>query len=231
MIKAILRKIIPESYLKQFLNFKILASNYGQYNSIKRWDCIDGEGNKIPWYTYPAIEYLNNITFRDKYILEYGSGNSSAYWADRSLEVISVEHDEEWYQKVKGSIEGNQRLFLKKDDETYERMDELGFDVKFDVIIIDGIRRIECSKIVGQYLNKEAEDGYMVILDNSDWYKNTAEYLRRELDLIEIDFHGFGPINNYTWTTSIFLSRNFKFKPINDLQPVFSNAAIIQRAD
>lgn len=231
MIRAILRKIIPERYKKQFINFKILAVNYGQYKSIKQWASVDGAGNKIPWYTYPTIEYLNNINFKDKLVLEYGSGNSSAYWADRALEVISVEHEEKWYQKVKESVESNQKLLLKKDDETYEVMDELASDVKFDVIIIDGIRRIECSKIVSQYLNKTAEDGYMVILDNSDWYKNTAEYLRRELDLIEIDFHGFGPINNYTWTTSIFLSRNFKFKPINNLQPVSSNAAIINEAD
>lgn len=231
MIKAILRKIIPEYYIKQLMNFKILSSTYGQYKSIKKWESIDGEGNKIPWYTYPTIEYLNNINFKDKRILKYGSGNSSAYWAERSLDVISVEHDEEWYLKVKGSFESNQRLLLKKNDETYERIDELGSDVKFDVIIIDGIRRIECSKNICKYLNKESESGYMVILDNSDWYKNTAQYLRNELDLIEIDFHGFGPINNYTWTTSIFLSRNFKFKPINDLQPSFSNAAIIQSAD
>ncbi|MDG1097680.1 MAG: hypothetical protein P8N23_08815 [Methylophilaceae bacterium] len=231
MIKAIVRKIIPERYIKQFMNFKILASNYGQYESIKQSACIDNEGNKIPWYTYPAIEYLNNINFKDKRILEFGSGNSSEYWAVRSLDVISVEHDKEWYQKVKEDITSNQRLLLKKDDETYERLDGLGSNVKFDVIIIDAIRRFECAKIVENYLNKEAEDGYMVILDNSDWYKNSAEYLRRELDLIEIDFHGFGPINNYTWTTSVFFSRNFKFKPINNLQPVFSNAAIIQSAD
>ncbi len=49
MIKAILRKIIPEYYIKQLMNFKILSSTYGQYKSIKKWESIDGEGNKIPW--------------------------------------------------------------------------------------------------------------------------------------------------------------------------------------
>jgi hypothetical protein len=71
----------------------------------------------------------------------------------------------------------------------------------------------------------------MIILDNSDWYKETSKYLRDELDLIEVDFHGFGPINNYTWTTSIFLSRNFSFKPINNIQPHFSIAAIKQSGE
>ncbi len=71
----------------------------------------------------------------------------------------------------------------------------------------------------------------MIILDNSDWYKNTAKLLRDKLDLIEVDFHGFGPINNYTWTTSIFFSRNFRFSPINDIQPHFSKAAIVQSGE
>jgi len=49
--------------------------------------------------------------------------------------------------------------------------------------------------------------------------------------LIEVDFHGFGPINAYTWTTSIFISRNFNFKPINKEQPNFSIAGIEQNGD
>ena len=97
---------------------------------------------------------------------------------------------------------------------------------KFDVIAIDGVLRAECSRIIKDHLNVDSKSGYMVILDNSDWYKNTAKYLRETMDMIEIDFHGFGPINSYTWTTSIFLSRNFDFKPINKIQPHYSIGAL-----
>jgi len=71
----------------------------------------------------------------------------------------------------------------------------------------------------------------LVILDNSDRYKETSKYLREELDLIEVDFHGFGPINNYTWTTSIFLSRNFKFKAIDNSQPNYSISGLHHSAE
>jgi len=71
----------------------------------------------------------------------------------------------------------------------------------------------------------------MVILDNSDWYRETAKYLRENLDMIEVDFHGFGPINDYTWTTSVFLSRNYRFKSNNNVQPHFSISAIKQSGE
>lgn len=230
MIKRIIRKFIPIHYQKQLKNFKILAVKYAQYKTIKNWDCIDRKDIKIPWYTYPAIEYLNNIDFSEKIVFEYGSGNSSSYWAKKSLEVISVENNKEWYEQVKQDLKDNQSLLFSSDDNTYEEtINKLS--KKFDVIIIDGIRRVECSKIIENVLNDAAEHGYMVILDNSDWYKNTAKYLRQELGLIEIDFHGFGPINGYTWTTSVFLSRNFNFKPIGDTQPVFSLGAVRRSAE
>ncbi|WP_208994231.1 hypothetical protein [Aliarcobacter cryaerophilus] len=217
---------------KQIKNFNTLAIKYGQFNSILNWECIDGNENHIPWYTYPTIEYLNNLDFSNKIILEFGSGSSSTFWAKKSLEVISIEHNQEWYEKVNQNIKKNQKILLTEDNDNYENSIKK-LNKKFDVIVIDGIRRYQCASVVTEYINtlNEIEYEYMIILDNSDWYKNTAKLLRDKLNLIEIDFHGFGPINNYTWTTSIFLSRNFNFKPIDDIQPYFSIDAIKELRD
>lgn len=225
VLKRVLRIIIPSRLIKQMVSFKALAFEYGQFRTISKWDCIDKACNEIPWYTYPAIEYLNNINFSDKVVFEYGSGNSSIYWGRRAKEVISVEDDKGWYDKVKINLGGNQKLLLKKKNSEYENA-ILNFGKKFDVIVIDGIRRVECARVISKVLNFDAPDGCMVILDNSDWYKGTSKYIRDELDLIEIDFHGFGPINSYTWTTSLFLSRNFNFQAIDSIQPNFSISAI-----
>jgi hypothetical protein len=48
--------------------------------------------------------------------------------------------------------------------------------------------------------------GMMIILDNSDWFPETVDVLRSTLGWFELDFHGFGPINGYTWTTTIFIN-------------------------
>ena len=48
----------------------------------------------------------------------------------------------------------------------------------------------------------------MIILDNAEWYPNTAMYLN-SLDFIEIPFNGFSPINAFTSTSTAFISREF----------------------
>lgn len=226
MIKKIISKAVPQHIRNQAYNFFILSKKYGQYKSIKNFTCIDRNNNEIPWYTYPTIEYLNNIDFSKKNIFEYGSGNSTIYWCTKAKHVTSIEHNQEWYNEIKSKIKNNNlSLIFKNDNSEYEESIKT-IPEKYDVIIIDGIRRPECSKIIESYLNIKSNEGYMVLLDNSDWYKETSKYLREKLDLIEVDFHGFGPINAYTWTTSIFLSRNFKFKPLDEKQPIFSISAI-----
>lgn len=99
-------------------------------------------------------------------------------------------------------------------------------DLLFDVVIIDGVYRGDCAKVALDKVNRE--DGYIIILDNSDWYPNTKQKLLYQ-DLICFDFHWFGPINSYTWTTSLFFSRNFKLNFSNKSQ--YSISSIPQIAE
>lgn len=214
-------KLLPTTIKKPLVNFYILAVKYGQFKTIRQWECVDSANAKIPWYTYPAIEYLDNIDFSDKVIFEFGSGNSSAYWARKSRFVYSVEHNKEWYKKNKHEMAQNQAIELCENEECYlDAMNKI--PEKIDVIVIDGIYREKCAKLVHDHL---AEDG-IIILDNADWYKDTSKFLRENLDLLEVDFHGFGPINAYTWTTSIFFKRSARLQPVNNMQPHYSVAAI-----
>ena len=104
----------------------------------------------------------------------------------------------------------NHAIFYAESDYT-SKPSELG--LKVDVVLIDGIEREGCSKATLELLNK----GGMIILDNSDRHPDVAAYFR-ENGFIEVDFHGFGPINDYTWTTSIFLDRAINLQPLT-IQP------------
>ena len=70
-----------------------------------------------------------------------------------------------------------------------------------------------------QRSNKKIKENGMIVFDNSDRtsefeeYKIAYEYLQ-QLDFIRIDFNGFGALNNYAWTTSVYLSRKFDFREI-----------------
>ena len=163
-----------------------------------------------------------------------GGGSSSLYWSARTKEVVTIESDKEWFEKIKSQMKPNNHLYLKTAINTNANDDYARFPItlnkKFDIAIIDGggilgkDTRMLCAKVVKEVLNINSKDGVMIILDNADWYSGIAKFLR-ESDFIEIDFSGFGAINCYTWTTSIFLSRNFAFKPI-ERQPNYSISAI-----
>lgn len=174
---------------------------YGQglFMSMLRDKPIGRNGEWIPWFTYPAIEYLKQFDVSDKRVFEYGSGNSSIFWARRAREVVAVESDSQWYRYVSSIRPPNLVLLLETEKEGYVSSICLQ-DGKFEVIVIDGKWRHACVDVCTHYLN----EGGMIILDNSDRYAEACRQIRNN-GFFQIDFNGFGPINGYTWTTSIFI--------------------------
>lgn len=119
LIKAILPRFAREKIThlnKQKRNFCTLAKGYGQYQSIVKWSAEDATGAAIPWYTYPAIEYLRQLDFSECAILEYGSGNSSNFWARNAKKVVSIESDRAWFEAVAGKKLPNQEIYFVDED-------------------------------------------------------------------------------------------------------------------
>ena len=223
MIRMIIKRILPWQILVTLRNYKTLSADFGQYKAMKLWDCVDANNFAIPWYTYPAIEYIKQLNFSDKTIFEYGSGNSTRFWAARCKKLISVEDNREWYDKIKSKLPDNVEYHLLEESQQYVRSIRK-YAKEFDVIIIDGSHRHECAV---EALGKLREDGF-IILDNSDWKEKTSQLLR-ESDLIEVDMSGFGPINGYTWTTSFYFKRNVRLTPAYDRQPVHGIGSLTHR--
>ena len=72
----------------------------GWLNSATKNMPIDTDGNEIPWFTYSAIRFIESRLKKDHTIFEFGSGNSTIWFSNRCAHVISVEHEEAWYQLV-----------------------------------------------------------------------------------------------------------------------------------
>lgn len=190
---------------------KVLEFNYGHLESKKSRTSVNLKKEPIPWFTYPAIEYLAQLDLSKKTMLEWGAGNSSLFFSERVQALTSIEHNSEWFNQVKELGLTNQYLIFA--DEDYASCIQL--DNKFfDIILIDGVKREECAQVAPKLLAK----GGLIILDNSERYPEIASNLRDQ-GYIEIDFHGFGPINDYTWTTSFFLDRDIVLEPTS-IQPV-----------
>src|SRR3954463_2256551 len=90
----------PYPFLLSLRAARTLWRDYGHVKSARRGKCVDVIGNPIPWYTYPAIEYLKQLDFSTKNVFEFGAGQSTLFWAGRARRVVSVEDDAAWYQTI-----------------------------------------------------------------------------------------------------------------------------------
>ena len=190
---------------KQLRNFSYLARRYGQFQTIREHRCLDGQGSPIPWYTYPAIEYLSHIDFSDRKVLEYGSGSSTLWWASRCGELVSIESNPGWYERTQKVVDTQKQVSyrLETREDIYVQQDYIE---SANVIVIDGVHRSKCVDWMIKSIDHDSRNANMLIFDNADWYPNSIRRLRESLDWIQADFHGFGPINDYSWTTSVFIN-------------------------
>lgn len=188
---------IPASLLKKIY---IISVQKGHLKSYIQYQSIDRNNNPIPWYTYSSIDYLKTLDFSSSQVFEFGSGNSSFWWARRAREVVSVEDNYAWFTFVKDKILENQRLIFAKSKEEY--LNSLKDSPnKFDVIIVDGNHRLECCEIA---INKIENNG-IIILDNTDVEKDSVEFLQNA-NYFQILFTGFAPIVDQNSETSLFIN-------------------------
>jgi len=128
-----------------------------------------------PWLTPQSIWILDSwLTAEDKGI-EWGSGKSTLWFARRVKQIVSIEHDPVWYDKVSvwlkrgGAGNVNYRLSpLKSADGLYPYADVANDypDQFFDFALVDGTIRHICVRKVLPKLRV----GGILILDNSERY-------------------------------------------------------------
>jgi len=178
----------------------------GWFRSFTEEASIDAEGDPVPWFTYPAIEFIKKRINKDLLVFEYGCGGSTLWWASRVKEVVSVEHDEKWYKKISSSIPDNVFIIhieLEYGGNYSKKIKE--FNNKFDIVVIDGRDRVNCAL---NCLDALKPDG-VVIWDNSD----RTEYMGGYNFLLEhgfkkIEFVGMCPVVNFKSETAIFYRQN-----------------------
>jgi hypothetical protein len=215
---ALSRSLIRPQYWKPSWDAaRTLWFAYGHLKSVRTQRSIDAAGEPIPWYTYPAIEYLKQFDFDWMKIFEYGCGSSTLFWAQRAEHVVGVEHDDGWFRTVRESVPSNCTLLFRPDLRTY--VDAIQqFSDGFDVIVIDGPARGQTRFRCARRALEHLRSGGLIILDNSDWLSTTARLLR-ESGLLQVDMSGFCPIGSTTHTTSLFFDRTCRLMPRDGRQP------------
>ncbi len=112
----------------------------------------------------------------DLVLFEFGSGNSTLFFAERVKKVISIEHNKEWHQNVNKAKPQNVELILTNSDSLNDYLKYFNqLNDKVDIVVIDGLHRNECMV---KSFEKLSEKG-VVILDDSERheYKPGIEFV------------------------------------------------------
>lgn len=203
-IKKMFLLIKKYKSIKTIVNFYFegYLAEIGWIASYEKKMPLGLNGEEFPWITYSAIEFLREKLSIEMDIFEYGSGNSTIYYSKRVNSVTAIEHDKDWYKKIKVNLQSNVNLVYKRleyNGEYCRAIEE--FDKKFDIVIVDGRDRVNCVK---NSVARIKENG-VIILDDSE----RKEYLDGQLFLMNngfnmIEFWGIAPGIFYNKCTTVF---------------------------
>lgn len=203
-IKTLIELSKDPALLRALLSLK--HSQYlvdvGWINSFKSKSPVDNDNNPIPWLTYPFIDFLAPRLKNEMIVFEFGSGNSTLFYARKVNTVVTVEHSLEWYEKLRIKVPGNVQLHYKKLVENGEYSRCAAYSkMKFDIILVDGEDRNYC---ITNSLSALKENG-VIILDDSERfeYKPAVDFLRVQ-SFKQIDFWGIAATVFLKKCTSVF---------------------------
>lgn len=190
--------------------FHSYLTRIGWFRSRKTGLPQTGDGEPLPWLTYPAIRFLEPRINRCFAVFEYGCGQSTLWWAKRVQWVMSCEHDAEWFQSCSQNLPDNAHIqHVPLDDSGAYSMAVCRANHRPDIVVIDGRDRVNCAKNVLERIDLSG----VIIWDNTERprYEPGCLWLI-EQGFRELRFWGLGPINPDEWCTSIF------YRPQNCLE-------------
>lgn len=155
------------------------------------------DGQPVPWYTYPAISWLEQRIGPDDDVFEFGAGQSTLWYANRVRSVLAVDSSPVWVDTLNKCLPSNGHVELC--DPALFPQAIPAHD--FDVVVIDGAKRSACAEPAYRHLSRDG----LVIFDNSDRPNARVgmQYLAHQ-GLLRIDFVGPIPGYGHPACTSVF---------------------------
>ena len=128
-----------------------------------------------PWLTRQSVHILADLLQDTDTGLEFGSGRSTIWFAQRTSRVISIEHDFKWYQSVGQKIQDlnlESKIDYRYCDNIADYVGQIDSleDNSIDYCLIDGKARAECTLKVLPKLKHEG----ILIIDNINLYLPNA---------------------------------------------------------
>ena len=174
----------------------------GWYLSFKSKSSVDASGKPLAWFTYSFLTFLEPRLGPSFKVFEFGMGNSTLWFGPKIQKIVSIDHHKGWFEKVKSNMPKNASVNLVEDEIAYAKyLKNPNFKGHFDLIIVDGIKRVECMQNCLEALSPTG----VIILDNSERseYDEGKKFLM-ENGYKELPFWGMIPIDSAYSCTSVF---------------------------
>jgi hypothetical protein len=194
-----LASILSIPRLRYLVSLRHWLVTSGAFASFETRRPVAGDGQPIPWFTYPAIAFLEKRVRPEWRVCEFGSGQSTLWWSARVTSVLSIEHDRNWYREFSPRVGPRVTYVCHPKEEEYAAA--IVGEGPFDVIVNDGIGRLP----VVMHAVSELSPAGVIVWDNSERPEYEPGYrFLRERGFRRIDFSGFGPVNQEPWCTAVF---------------------------
>lgn len=215
----------------------------GWRNSRSQRRSVDRKGRALPWLTYPAIAFLEELDLGEMNVLEFGGGGSTAYFSRRSKNVTTVELDGLYLDSLRMLNLDNLTFFqwpspspppasgeffsylnsLSKADASYETEENIQKVLNGASTLAELVRCADLILIDGgprtlyaEITAKFARETAIVVIDNTDMRTLTGLADRfAKKRFIRIPFKGLGPLNAYGWETTVLVPRTFRAKALH----------------
>ena len=203
-LKALATLIAKPNRLNALLSYghKGYLANIGWFKAFDTQQALDANGEALPWVTYSFIDFIKDRLNKQQKVFEYGSGSSTLFYAKRVSKVVSVEHDENWFNKIVSSKPQNADMIFTKLETGGEYSKKAALlGEQFDIIIVDGRDRVNCCK---ESIHALSTHGVLVLDDSERKEYDEARLFLKENGFKELSFSGISPGLFYLKATSVF---------------------------
>src|SRR6266702_944014 len=123
-----------------------------------------------PWLVHNMVDILENWLKPTDRGMEWGSGRSTIWFAERVGSLVSVEHSPDWYGRVSAELKQkglqNDEYYFCEDEADYCKVANTFSSESFDFRLVDGVARDNCA-LAALFLVKP---GGIIVVDNCNCY-------------------------------------------------------------
>lgn len=131
----------------------------------------------LPWMDKKEIDLIKSYLKSEYKVFEWGCGGSTLYFSKYVSLYRSIEHNEEWFDKISKQIKKNTEIYLHKNVDNYISYINAikKYDTVYDAVLIDGRQRVSCAFVAKDFIKP---NGLLFVHDyfNREYYHSIENY-------------------------------------------------------